>query len=120
MCCWLWRETNGLWNLQRQRCRKNIHNYIERIRDWTPLEIKNANEKIIFTDKDNEELRKATQCCICEKGLPEKPTDVDHIGNIQAWLKTMGLPKYIPTRKTVEKKKNNFKHIIKKSLNKPK
>ena len=82
--------------------------------------IKNANEKMIFTDKDKEEFRKATKCCICEKGLPKKSTYVDHIGNIQAWLKTMGLPRCMPTFKEVNNKKNSFKHIKKKSLSKPK
>ena len=65
----------------------------------------------IFTDEDIEKFKKATHWCICEKELPKNSTNVDHIGNIQDWLKTLGMPRCIPKYKDVAKKKNNFIHI---------
>ena len=46
-----------------------------------------------------------------KKKLPKDSTNVDHIGNIQDWLKTLGLPRCLPESKVARDKKNYFKHI---------
>ena len=63
---------------------------------------------MIYTAEYKLAFQKATHCHICEVALPMGSINIDHLAKIRGWLKTMGLPRWVPTYKEVENKKNHF------------
>ena len=49
---------------------------------------------MIFTDEDKKNFNNATHCHICEGTHPKVDREVDHVANIEKWLKMMGLQRY--------------------------
>ena len=65
---------------------------------------------MIYIAEDKVKFQKATHCHICEGALPKGSTNIDHLAKIGGWLKIMGLPKWVPTYKEVEKKNHQAWH----------
>ena len=76
---------------------KVFMNNMEYLSEKLYKKITNANEKMIYTDKDKKKFQNSRECHICDKPLPNGSTKTDHLANIAPWLKTMGLRICIPT-----------------------
>ena len=78
---------------------------MEKLSDDLYKKILNANAKMVYTDEDKKKFQSTKKCHICEEDLPVDSTKLDHLENMQEWLKILGLRRCMPKLQNVKKKK---------------
>ena len=73
--------------------------------------IGDANAEMIYGEKEKKEFENAKLCHICEYDI--KKNNIDHLGNIQKWLKDMRLQNRYPLEKVVKDRNYNPNFQIK-------